>query len=270
MFKKLEIKPIHFISVILVLIILLMYQCNRTDKIKAINVALEDKVERVESNFLAGQDTIEYYKNKNDFYVGEIRAYTYTANELKNEGDELFEKYNNALGEIKKLEKVNQLLSTQINIVEVDTVFASIENDSVLYFNDSTNYGDGNWRMWNSKISLFKDGDRLTGALNDFKYEQGIRLYSSIEEVDGYKKINIATKYPGLTFDDIEGISIIENEINQAKAERKSRIALGIGAGYGLTFTTGNMVYHGPQVGLFLTYTIKMPKLKLFNFKRDK
>tara|TARA_B100001093_G_scaffold471549_2_gene493923 strand:- start:9975 stop:10787 length:813 start_codon:yes stop_codon:yes gene_type:complete len=270
MFKKLEIKPIHFISVILVLIILLMFQCNRTTKIKAINTGLENKVERIEGNIIASQDTIKYYKNKNDFYVSEISAYEFTAKELKDKADDLYEKYENALGDIKKLKNVNQLLSAEINIKEIDTVYAVIENDSILYFNDSTDYGDGNWRKWNSKISLFEKDNRLTGALNSFSYEQGIKLYSSIQEVDGIKKINIATKYPGLTFNNIEGISVIEDEINKAEAEHRSRVALGMGVGYGLTFTTGNMVYHGPQVGLFLTYTIKMPKLKLFNFKRDK
>lgn len=265
MFKSLEIKPIHFISVILVLIILLMFQCNRTAKIKAINNGLEKKVERVEANVIAGQDTVKFYKNKNDFLVSEITAYQYTANELKNEADDLYAKYENALGDIKKLKRVNQLLSAEISIKEVDTVYAFIESDSVLYFNDSTDYGDGNWRKWNSKISLFEKDNKLTGALNSFSYEQGIKLYSSIEEINGVKKINIATKYPGLTFNNIEGISLIEDEINKAKEENKSRVRLGLGVGYGLTFTTNNLVYHGPQVGVFLTYTPK-----LFNFKRDK
>jgi hypothetical protein len=112
---------------------------------------------------------------------------------------------------------------------------------------------------------LFEKDNKLTGALNSFSYEQGIKLYSSVEEIDGIKKINIATKYPGLTFNNIEGISLIEDEINKAKEENKSRVRLGLGVGYGLTFTTGNLVYHGPQVGVFLTYTPK-----LFNFKRDK
>lgn len=265
MFKKLEIKPIHFISVILVLIILLMYQCNRTSKIKAINAGLEKKIDRVESNVLAANDTIKYYKNKNDFYISEITAYEYTTKELAGEANDLYSKYEGALGEIKKLKRVNQLLSAEIKIKEVDTVYAVVENDSVLLFQDSTDYGDGNWRKWSSKISLFQDGNKLTGGLNDFSYEQGIKLYSSIQEVDGIKKINIATKYPGLTFNNIEGISLIEDEINKAKEEHKSRVRLGLGVGYGVTFTTGNLVYHGPQLGVYLTYTPK-----LFNFKRDK
>lgn len=265
MFKTLEIKPIHFIATILLLIILLMHQCNRTAKIKAINKGLEIKVERAGQNIIASQDSIKYYKNENDFLVSEITAYEFTAEELTNDANDLYAKYENALGDIKKLKKVNQLLSAEINIKEVDTVYAFIESDSVLYFNDSTDYGDGNWRKWNSKISLFEKNNKLTGALNSFSYEQGIKLYSSIEEVKGIKKINIATKYPGLTFNSIEGISLIEDEINKVKEEYKSRVRLGLGVGYGLTFTKDNRVYHGPQLGLFLTYTPK-----LFNFKRDK
>ena len=67
MFKSLEIKPIHFISVILVLILLLMHQCNRTAKIKAINGGLEKKVERVEANVIASQDSVKYYKNSTQY-----------------------------------------------------------------------------------------------------------------------------------------------------------------------------------------------------------
>ena len=251
--------------VILILIILLMLQCDRAAKVKAINVGLENKVERVEANIIASQDSVLYYKNENDFYISEISSYEYTAKELKNEAGDLYVKYENALGKIKELKKVNQLLSAEIIIKEIDTVYAYIENDSILYFNDSTDYGDGNWRKWNSRISLFEKDNKLTGALNSFSYEQGIKLYSSIEEVDGIKKINIATKYPGLTFNNIEGINIIEDEINKAKEDYKSRIRLGLGLGYGLTFAKDNLVYHGPQLGLFLTYTPK-----LFNFKRDK
>ena len=244
---------------------MLMYQCNRTSKIKAINAGLEKKIDRVESNILAANDTIKYYKNKNDFYISEITAYEYTTKELAGEANDLYSKYEGALGEIKKLKRVNQLLSAEIKIKEVDTVYAVVENDSVLLFQDSTDYGDGNWRKWSSKISLFQEENKLTGGLNDFSYEQGIKLYSSIQEVDGIKKINIATKYPGLTFNNIEGISLIEDEINKAKEEHKSRVRLGLGVGYGVTFTTGNLVYHGPQLGVYLTYTPK-----LFNFKRDK
>ena len=120
MFKTLEIKPIHFIATILLLIILLMHQCNRTSKIKAINKGLEVKVERAGQNIIASQDSIKYYKNENDYLVSEITAYEFTAEELTNDANDLYAKYENALGDIKKLKKVNQLLSAEINIKEVD------------------------------------------------------------------------------------------------------------------------------------------------------
>ena len=154
-----------------------MHQCNRNGKIKAINKGLENKVERVEANIIAGQDSVRYYKNKNDFLVSEISAYEFTAEELKNESNDLYSKYENALGDIKKLKNINQLLSAEISIKETDTVYAFVKSDSVLYFNDSTDYGDGNWRKWNSKVSLFKKDNKLTGALNSFNYEKGIKLY---------------------------------------------------------------------------------------------
>ena len=71
------------------------------------------------------------------------------------------------------------------------------------------------------------------------------------------KKINISTKYPGLTFNEIEGISLIEDEINIAKKQKRGRLCLGVGGGYGVTFTKQSLVYHGPQIGVFLIYSPK-------------
>ena len=200
MFKKLEIKPIHFIAAILVLILLLLHQCNRTSKFKAINEGLENKVDRVKANVEAANDTIITYKNDNDYYVNEISGYQYTIAELKGEN--------------------NQLLKAEVNIVQVDTVFAEVENDTTLAFADSTHYGDNNWRKFDAKVNIFHRDGTLVGGLGTFNYSQNIKLYAGIESIDGRKKINISTKYPGLMFNEIEGISLIEDEINVAKKQK--------------------------------------------------
>ena len=257
MFKKLEIKPIHFIAAILVLILLLLHQCNRTSKFKAINEGLENKVERVKANVEAANDTIITYKNDNDYYVNEISGYQYTIAELKGENKDLLIDYEKAMKNVAELKRLNQLLKAEVNIVQVDTVFAEVENDTTLAFADSTHYGDNNWRKFDAKVNIFHRDGTLVGGLGTFNYSQNIKLYAGIESIDGRKKINISTKYPGLMFNEIEGISLIEDEINVAKKQKRGRMSLGIGGGYGVTFTKSNLVYHGPQIGVFFVYSPK-------------
>ena len=257
MFKKLEIKPIHFITTILVILLLLLHQCNRTSKLKVINQGLENKIERVKANVEAANDTIITYKNDNDYYINEISGYQYTIAELKGENKDLLKDYEKALSDVAELKRLNQLLKAEVNIVQVDTIFADVENDTTLAFVDSTHYGDNNWRKFDAKVNIFHRDGTLVGGLGTFNYSQNIKLYAGIQSIDGRKKINISTKYPGLIFNEIEGISLIEDEINIAKRQKRGRVSLGIGGGYGVTFTKQNLVYHGPQIGVFFIYSPK-------------
>ena len=124
MFKKLEIRPIHFIVTILVILLLLLHQCNRVSKLKVTNQALENKVERVKANVEASNDTIFAYKNDNDYYINEISGYQYTVNELENENKDLLNDYQKALSNVVELKRLNQLLKAEVTIVQVDSVFA--------------------------------------------------------------------------------------------------------------------------------------------------
>lgn len=257
MFKKIEIRPIHFIAVILVMVLLLLHQCNRTSKLKAINTGLENKIERVKANVDAANDSVISFKNKNDYYINEISGYQYTVAELSGKNKKLLKDYQSALANVVELKKLNQLLKTEVNITQVDTVFASVENDTTLVFADSTHYGDNNWRKFDARVNIFQRDSVLTGGLGTFNYSQNIKLYAGIQSIDGRKRISISTKYPGIMFNEIEGISLIEDEINIAKKQKRGRVCLGVGGGYGLTFTGGNMVYHGTQLGVFLIYSPK-------------
>lgn len=256
-FKKIKIQPIHFISAILVMILLMLFQCNRVSILKQKNDALENKVERIKGNAEASVDTIEVFKNDNGFYINEIKGYQFTVKELKNENGGLLKKYKKALESAVKLERLNQLLEAQININNVDTVWAIVKNDTTLIFSDSTFYDDGNWRKFTASVDVSLNDTIIKGALGTFDYDQNIKLYAGIETVEGIKKINISTKYPGITFKSIEGISIVEDELNKIKKQKRGRLSLGFGGGYGITFGKNNSIYHGPQVGLFLTYSPK-------------
>ena len=257
MFKKLEIRPIHFISAILVLILLMLFQCNRISKIKQQRDALENKITRVESNVSAKGDSIETYINQNGYYVNEIQGYQYTVAELKDSNNDLLNKYKDALAEAVELERLNQLLQAEVNIVEVDTIWAVVKNDTTLIFKDSTSYGDDNWRKFLAKVNVRMKDSVLTGGLGTFEYEQNVKLYAGIESKNGRKHINISTKYPGLMFNNIEGISLVEDELNAIKKEKRGRVCIGIGGGYGVTFTGGNQVFHGPQIGVSIIYSPK-------------
>ena len=93
MFKKIEIKPIHFIAVILVLIILMMGQCSRISGLKAERSALETKITRVENNILASNDSVAFYKNGQDYYISQISGFEKTKQELLADKDQAYQKY---------------------------------------------------------------------------------------------------------------------------------------------------------------------------------
>ena len=153
MFKKLEIKPIHFITVILVMVLLLLHQCNRTSKLKAINNGLENKIERVKANVDAANDSVISYQNKNDYYVNEISGYQYTVAELKGENkkllkdvDVIFTALPNGQSQIiaKNLEKKNILIDLsadfRIKNLNIYKKFYKIKHKSKKLLNKSV-YG---------------------------------------------------------------------------------------------------------------------------------
>ena len=257
MFKKIEIKPIHFIAAILVLVLLMLMQCNRISKLKVKNTALENKVVRVKANVDAKSDSIETYINEKGYYINEIQGYQYTVKELETENKGLLKDYQKALADVVELKNLNQLLRTELSIKETDTVYATVKNDTTLIFKDSTNYGDDNWRKFDATVNVFTEGDSLTGGLGTFDYTQNIKLYAGIEAIDGRRHINISTKYPGLNFKTIEGISVIEDELNAEKKKKRGRICIGVGGGYGILFGPNNQILYGPQLGVSIIYSPK-------------
>lgn len=261
MFKKIEIKPVHFIVAILVLIVLMMGQCSRISGLKSERNALEAKVERVENNVLAANDTVIFYKNKQDYYISQISGFEKTKQELLNEKDQAYKKYVDALDLNKKLKGVNNLLQTQITTKDsIINAMMSVTNNgngtSTINLSDNKDFGDNNWRKFKGSVLVKKQGEEITALGSNFVYEQNIMLYSSLETIDGRKKIKIATKYPGINFNTIENISVIEDELNKVSENKKMKFGVSMGVMYGATII-GNKVYLAPMVGVGFTITPK-------------
>lgn len=261
MFKKIEIKPIHFVAVILVLIILMMGQCSRISGLKAERSALETKITRVENNILASNDSVVFYKNKQDYYVSQISGFEKTKQELLDDKEQTYKKYVDALDLNKKLKGVNNLLKTQLTtkdsiINSMMTVTNNIDGTSTINLADNKDFGDNNWRKFKGSVLVKRQGDTLSALSSNFLYEQNIMLYSSLETIDGRKKIKIATKYPGINFNTIENISVIEDELNKVSKDKKMKFGVSMGVMYGATII-GNQFYLAPMLGVGFTITPK-------------
>lgn len=260
MFKSFEIKPIHFISVILILIILMMGQCSRMSTLKEQRDANASKVTRIENNLKAANDSVVKYKTKNNYYVSQISGFERTVKELRKENKETYKKYVGVLDLNKKLKNVNNLLMIEIqNRDSIINAMGSVtyEGDiAKISLFDNKDFGDNNWRKFTGEIQVKPEGDKVLLLGSRFDYTQNITLYSALETVDGRKRIKIATKYPGINFNSIENISIIEDELNRVPAEKTWRMGISGGVMYGVT-VVGNQVYFAPMVGIGLTITPK-------------
>jgi hypothetical protein len=260
MFKSFEIKPIHFISVILILIILMMGQCSRMSTLKAQRDANEDKVTRIENNLAAANDSIKSYKSKNNYFVSQISGFEKTVEELRNEKDQTYKKYVEALDLNKKLKNVNSLLLIEIqNRDSIINAMASVTYDGEITrisFRDDKDFGGNNWRKFNGEVSLKLDGQKIVPTGSKFDYTQNITLYSALETIDGKKRVKISTKYPGINFNTIENISVIEDELNRVRQEKTWRMGISGGVMYGATVLNGQL-YLLPMVGIGFTITPK-------------
>ena len=72
----------------------------------------------------------------------------------------------------------------------------------------------------------------------------------------GYKKVKIASFYPGLDVQDIENINLINNKLNEAPKKR-DRWVMGVGVGYGVSLVNGSTLSLSPWIGASLLWTPK-------------
>ena len=210
---------------------------------------LEEEVTVTENNLVASQDSVEIERKKNGTIIGEISAYQLTNDQLIKTNKQLANDYAKALDLNKKLKNVNVLLRAEL--AEKDSIIfnSTLSADSSFAFADSADYGDGNTRY--ITVSGKIDSNNVSGKIN---IVQNIRLWAAIEENNGLKSLKLSTKYP---FDslDLQGISLINKELNVYRKKSHWNVNAGIGLGIVPNGQTGLAIT--PTVGIMLGWSPK-------------
>jgi len=257
------------LGVIVIILLLFLQQCNRTQHFKD-QVELEkQETKRVSNNYEAALDTIEQGKLDDNTWRAEKSGYELTLDELEN-------KYADLLGdfEVEKNRPPKVVIKTKYVINEVvNNVPVYVEVDSLgnmsMAFSDSA-YHDSlmtNYRYLSGNIPykiIFDPSDSLYKAVPDFgtfNLTLGMNLNLGLFQDKKTRKISIMadTDYPGVTFTNIEGASIMDDPANK-KVLRQMRKpwGLGINIGYGAIVNAKNgIISTGPYFGIGLSYTPK-------------
>lgn len=262
-----------------ILIAIILIQCGQNRELKSDITNQKAEYERISNNTEALGDQIRQGKINDSTLLAEKLALKLTVDELK-------KGYSDLLTGFEQFRKQNPKVIERITFNNTETirevpVYAKIDSFGVgsFTFNDSAKFADGNYRklkgtlpfsgeFFNKKDSTQVDINKLglytqikPGNAN-FVLEQGIKLKVGLFEDPKTKKVSIAatTSYPGVTFTQLEGADIMNDNISR-KAARNFRKTWGIGlsVGYGASVNLKtSQVFLGPQVGIALTYTPKI------------
>jgi len=257
------------LAVGVIFLLLFLHQCNRNQGLKD-QIELEKlEANRISNNYEAAMDTIKQSKIDNNTWRAEKAGYELSLEELKNE-------YADLLGDFKveKNKPPKVIIQTEYVINEVINnvpVYVDIDSlgNTTMAFNDST-YHDSlmtNYRFLSGRIPykiVLDPADSTYKAVPDFgtfDLTLGMNLNLGLFQDKDTRKVSIMadTDYPGVTFTNINGASIMDDPANK-KALRQMRKVWGLGfnVGYGgvVDVKTGK-ISHGPYVGIGLSYTPK-------------
>ena len=260
-FKNIFANKNTFIFIIgAVLVMLLLRQCNKTEDLKrSVEIAKQDS-DRNFNNYLASKDSVRTLVAKNGNIISEKRSFEFDLSNLKDEQSILIKKYERALNLNKDLNKVNTLLSANVeikdSIIANSTVTVIDTNTSKLTFEKNDDFGNGNTRSLSGELFITNLDGTYSYSNPFIKLNQTISLMAAIEDNDGYNELKISTGYPGLTISDIENINLINTKLNQ-RDRKKSGFSVGVGIGYGINLNNNKLVSAGASLGIGVYWSPK-------------
>lgn len=251
-----------FIGVFL-FILLFLNECNSNASLKRELKQTQMVANRELNNYRASLDTIELERNENGVLVAQKLAYEFDINSLTESNKKMINEYRSALNLNKKLNNINSLLRTEIKVKDSIinsnvTVITLTDSTSSIKFNDIKNWDKYNWRRFNGTLDVLrnKETNSLSVTSSRFDFEQGIELKAAILNENGVNSLKITSPYPGIEFTNIENINLVNDKLNQ-KNEKKAGWSVGIGLGYGVNLTPGQVVGFGPSINVGLMWSPK-------------
>ena len=249
--------------VLIVLVLLLTYQCDRNATLKSDAATAQRVANRNYNNLKASQDTIKFERNRNGELVAIKLGYEFDINTLTTENKKVIGDYQRALGLNSDLKGVNSLLRAEIRVKDSiinarSSVAQTSDSTATISISDEKNWDKYNWRKFNATIDLLRDKKTNTIAVvsNRFNFEQGIELKAAIINENGANKLKITSPSPGVLFTNIENINLVNDKLNQ-KFEKKSGWSAGIGIGYGINLNNNQVVSMGPSINIGLIWSPK-------------
>lgn len=251
-----------FAAIVLV-ILLLLHQCNATQEAKRQLEIQKMETQRVSNNWQASLDTLKQFKINDSTTRAQISGYELTLEELTGKYDHLLANF-----KVEKNKPPKVVIKTEYVIKEVMKevpVYVTIDSNGVESFelNDSISYTNNNWRTFTGKIPFFIDtlGEKpkVIPGKADLMMRFGMNLNLGLFQDKDTKKVMIKadSDYPNITFTSIEGASILDDPKNK-KIIRSFRKSFGIGVniGYGINLNA-NGIQPAPYVGIGLSYQPK-------------
>lgn len=249
-------------------ILFFLRQCNRIETLENQVRIANENTQREINNAEAAKDSVRIVKLENGKLAYTIKSYEFDISNLRADQKILTDKYVKALGLNKDLKNTNTLLMADLEIK--DSIIAKLKSTQIdsmsakLEFQTEDDWKNGNYRKIGGWLIVRRTLDnKLIGSTVNLALDQKIKLLAAIEERDGIQSVKITTDYPGLTFNDIENINLINNKLNQ-KPEKKAGWSVGVGVGYGIMLnpTQNFTITAGPTIGLNLIWS---PKWLRFN-----
>lgn len=227
---------------IVALIMLLFKQCGITESAK-------QETKRVQQNYAALNDTLKNYKTKDGWNAAEKLALRLTLDELKDSLD-----YEKNKPPVTIIEYETQIIE---RLIEVPVYIKSDSLSDMLIVSQSDKWNKSS-RDLTVSIPFEVKNDSLYPGLANIELKQNIWLSASILQDKKTKQayVNLLSDYPGLTFNDAQGILIEPNDKGLSGLRYNSRKNFNLGLQLGVGFTPSSVGF-SPYVGLGLSYSPK-------------
>ena len=257
--KILNKNTLIFIGVVL-FSILFLRQCNHIEKLKLEVQHNEGIANRNFNNYRAAQDTIRLEKNKNNDLVATVRSFELEVNNLTKQKKDLIKKYKDQLNINRKVEKVNALISADLevkdSIINASTIVTRNTDTVRINISESKNWDKYNWRRFDGSVNVYDGNGSFDVLSTNFNFYQGISLKAALIETEDGDRLRITSPYPNLEFTRIENINIVNDRLNRPTIG-KSGWSIGFGIGYGLNLNPDQIISVGPTIGVGLFWSPK-------------